>query len=507
MQTVGATWLSEHFQLGAVATVHRSFIDGRRQTTIKADGTVEETFTRYYWPGDHPLDHVEFLLKYDGINLDLLEQVFRQLPTHEVDGYIAQAPTSKYRRRIGFLYEFLTDRKLSAAVGGNLVPILDPERYFTGTPVRISRWRVSNNLLGGPEFCVTIRRTPAIEKKLAPDWPAEIRRLTQNTDPRQWTRAVSYLYLKETKASFAIEREEVTPERGERFVAVLARSGTGQPAEFFAEARLTELQNIIVDPRYAEKGFRQQQNFVGQTLPNFQEKVHYVCPLPTLVPSLIAGLSQFRTRAGQLPAPLRAAVASFGFVYVHPFLDGNGRLHRLLLHDSLAQDGYTDPGLVLPFSSVMLRDSVNYDRVLESVSKIVTQRVRYRLERDHTLVVENAADATGVWRYLDLTAHVEYVLDLIEVTVRRDLPDELNILEQIDRLTSAIKTIVDLPSRKLGVLLSLLRDSRGKLSARKRSSTFAELTDAEVRAIEAAYDEVFPAQPQNPRPERTALES
>ncbi len=495
MQTVGATWLSEHFQLGEVAAAHRSYIDGRRQKTIKADGTEEETFTRYYWPGDHPLDHVEFLLKYDGTHLALLEQVFRRLPASEVDSHIAQAPTSKYRRRIGFLYEFLTGGKLSVAVGGNLVPVLDPAHYFTGTPVRVSRWRVINNLLGTPDFCVTIRRTAAIEKKLIPDWPSEIRRLTQNVDPRQWTRAVSYLYLKETKASFAIEREEVTPERGERFVAVLARSGTGRPEDFLSAARLTELQNIIVDPRYAEKGFRQQQNFVGQTLPNFQEKVHYVCPLPALVPALIAGLAGFRERSADLPAPLRAAVASFGFVYVHPFLDGNGRLHRLLLHDSLALDGYTDPGLVLPFSSVMLRDSASYDRVLESVSRIVNQRVRYRLERDQTLIVENPEDAAPAWRYLDLTAHVEYVLDLIEVTVRRDLPDELSILEQIDRLTSAVKNVVDLPSRKLGILLSHLRENRGRLSARKRTSTFAELTDEEVRAIEAAYHEVFPATP------------
>ena len=29
---------------------------------------------------------------------------------------------------------------------------------------------------------------------------------------------------------------------------------------------------------------------------------------------------------------VKAAAAAFGFVYLHPFMDGNGRLHRFLIH-------------------------------------------------------------------------------------------------------------------------------------------------------------------------------
>lgn len=471
--------------------MRRSFIAGRRMREIKPDGSVEEFFTRYYWPGDHPLDHVEFLLKYDDLNLDLLEQVFRRLPAADVDAYVAESPTSKYRRRIGFLYEFLTPNNLKTEVGGNFVPILDPKRYFTGSGIREPRWRVIDNLLGGAGCCVLVRRTLEIERKLRINWPEQIRQLTSQADPRQWNRAVNYFYLKETKASFAIEREEVTPDRGERFMAVLAQAGTTDGEQLLSVERLTQRQNTIVDPRYAEKGFRTEQNFVGQTLPNFDEKVHYVCPPPALVPTLIAGLRTFYVRGRGLPPPVRAAVISFGFVFVHPFIDGNGRLHRLLLHELLARDGYMDRGIVLPFSAAMLRDSARYDQVLESVSRVVNQRVRYRLERGNKLVIENAREAEGVWRYLDLTSQVEYVLDLIEATVLRDLPDELNALERIDHLTSEIKRVVDLPTRKLNLLLELLRENGGKLSAGKRASTFAELTDDEVAAIEIAYAKRF----------------
>jgi hypothetical protein len=491
VQTVGTSWLLEHYSLGAVLASHRSRIGGRRQRLIKPDGAVEEVFPRNYWPGDHALDHVEFVFKYENLSLDLLEQVFRKIKPTEVDRYVADLPTSKYRRRIGFLYEFLTPNTLKAEVTGNYVPVLDPKKYFTGKSRRNARWRIVDNLLGSAGACPLIRRTPAIEDKLKRDWPAEIRRLTKEASPQLWSRAINYLYLKETKASFAIEREEVTPARSERFVAVLARSATVNPEELLDERRLTTLQNLIVDPRYAAKGFRDEQNYVGQALPGYKEKVHYVCPPPQLVDTLISGLRSFRLRSELLPAPVRAAVASFGFVYVHPFSDGNGRLHRLLLHESLALDGYTDPGTVLPFSAAMLRDSVAYDRVLETVSRGVEARVRYHLEKDGDLVIENRREAEGVWRYPDLTPHVEYVLELIETTVTHDLPEELQTLDQIDRAAVAIKQVVDLPAKKLNLLLAVLIGNRGRLSERKRSANFVELTDPEIAEIERVFAEAF----------------
>jgi len=39
-----------------------------------------------------------------------------------------------------------------------------------------------------------------------------------------------------------------------------------------------------------------------------------------------------------------AAVLAFGFVYIHPFEDGNGRLHRWFIHHVLAISGYSPPG-------------------------------------------------------------------------------------------------------------------------------------------------------------------
>jgi hypothetical protein len=491
MRPLGLLWLSQHFRLPAAAMPQRSYQGSRRKSVIKTDAPVEEYFPRSYWPTDDPLSHLEFALKYEPLNFDLLEQIFRQMPAPTIEAFLHKAPSSKHHRKIGFLYEFLTGRVLTTAVTGNYVPLVDPQKYFTGKALKVPRWRVIDNLLGGAGCCPLVRRTPEIESKLKRDWPKEIRKITQNADARLWARAVNYLYLKETKASFAIEREEVTPSRSERFVALLASSGRVTNETVLDEARLAELQGQIVDPRYAASGYRKEQNYVGQTLPGFQEKVHYICPPPSLVRTLMAGLRTFCLRGRELPAPVRAAVVSFGFVYVHPFLDGNGRLHRLLLHEMLAMDGYTEKEVVLPFSAAMLRDPQSYDRVLESFSKTVVARVRYHLDRVGSMTLENARDSEGVWRYPDLTAHVEYVLELIEATVTRDLPDELAMLGKLDRLASRIKAVVDMPSAKLNLMLALLGENNGRLSKRKRTSHFNELTEKEIAEIETAFSEVF----------------
>ena len=160
MQAVGTLWLIEQFKPAPVVVSQRSYIAGKRISTTLRDGQVEETYPKSYWPGDTALDHVAFALKHEPVSLDLLHQVFRNIPAGEVDAYIATNPTGKYARRIGFLYELLTTHELRTKVAGNFVSVLDEKRYFTGKPHLDQRWRVRNNLLGSAGFCPIIRRTP-----------------------------------------------------------------------------------------------------------------------------------------------------------------------------------------------------------------------------------------------------------------------------------------------------------------------------------------------------------
>jgi Fic family protein len=59
-------------------------------------------------------------------------------------------------------------------------------------------------------------------------------------------------------------------------------------------------------------------------------------------------------REDGLAPVLQAAATAFGFVYVHPFQDGNGRVHRCLIQGVLAERVFTPPGMVFPVSSELL---------------------------------------------------------------------------------------------------------------------------------------------------------
>jgi Fic family protein len=73
----------------------------------------------------------------------------------------------------------------------------------------------------------------------------------------------------------------------------------------------------------------------------------------------------------QVDAVCASALTGFGFLFVHAFEDGNGRIHRFLIHHShhsLAKLDYTPHGIVFPVSAVMLRDLGRYDKALNAFS-------------------------------------------------------------------------------------------------------------------------------------------
>src|SRR5437764_3396732 len=100
---------------------------------------------------------------------------------------------------------------------------------------------------------------------------AKAKKIVEDCDPIVLRRAVHYLFTKETKSSFAIEGEKPTSERTERFVRALAHA-----LEFdtSSKAAFVELQNAIVDARYAQKDWRTGQNYVSETGPGYVEVVH-----------------------------------------------------------------------------------------------------------------------------------------------------------------------------------------------------------------------------------------
>ncbi len=481
---VGYQWLIETYDLKTLPHWCRSYIISKGQNRVE-EGKVF-LYRQRYQPADetHPLEQLQFALKYEGVNLDIMHALFAQLSLSEVEGFVRARPTGGYARRIWFFYEWLTGRVLGLGdvKGGAYVDALDPAQYFTASAVRSPRHRVRDNLLGNRLFCPMVRRTEELEHLEEMDLARAARAVTEHYDPSLVSRAMHYLYAKETMSSYEIERERPSQARVARFTKLLAQSDRLVRID---ESSLIDLQNQIVDQRFAARSYRDFQSYVGEQQDYDRQQLHYIAPKPEDVQELMDGLlmAQERMLQSDLSAVVAAAAVSFGFVYIHPFEDGNGRLHRFLIHYVLSKMGFTPKGMVFPVSAIMLRRMVQYDAVLESVSfPLLALLEDYDLDQDGRLIVRG--ETARHYRYLDYTDMALFLFKCIKRCVERDFPEELDYLVQFDRLRKMIREVVDLPEAKIDLLVRCLKQNNGRLSARKREGHFSMLTDQEIAQIE-----------------------
>lgn len=470
----------------------------RRWSVVRSDtrpreqhleaGRLIETFPASYQRGDDDYDHLVFALKYDGVDPYALVQIFRHTDRDALARRIAGQPTSRYARRLFFFCERLARLPLDLpnATQGTWCPALDPETSFTATGVRSRRHRVIDNLLGDHAFCPVVRRTPTLTRTIAKRLDHRAAQIARGIDPTLLARATRYLYTKETRCSFAIEREK-PGDRMERYVQQLATIGR-LPLD--TEAGLVEVQSSLVDPKYAEKRMRSPGDpevYVGETV-GFREHIHHIGAPSAVIPELMGGWFRMREVEGDGAPVVEAACRSFAFVFIHPFGDGNGRIHRLLLHHVLARRGYTPEHLVVPISSVLLADPRSYDAALEAFSTTVMKTTRYRLDAEGELEIDHCD--VDLYRYPDLTVQAEATFAWLERAIEEDLVGEIEFLRRFDELRTRMREIVEMPDKKEQLFINLCRSNGGRLSERKRSR-FSELDDRTLETLEALVREVM----------------
>jgi len=491
---IGSTWLKNNYQLSNIKLSHESYLGTRSKVEVLQDGTVIETFQKapYSLKANNPLNHLEFALKYDDVQMSFYQAVLKCIPEKDIIEYIKSAPNSKYSRKVGFWYEFLTGERLSIEnrPGINYVDLIDSERYFTGAIVKNSRWRINNNLLGDVGFCPTIKKTNAILKALELDFPEMLRELSKKYSPEILNRANNYLYKKETRSSYEIEKEDPTPARIERFVSLLGNAGKKDILDLLGEESLVMLQNQIVDPRFAATSFRDFQNYIGQTTWNYDEIIGYVCPPPEFLPDLMKDLSISAVKMKGVHPIVRAAVVAFGFVFIHPFEDGNGRIHRFLIHDFLSRDNFLPSGMIIPVSAHVVNNIKLYDDTLEAYSRPLMSLIRYTKNEEQKLVVLNASEVEGYYKFPDLTTQTEYLCKVIENSVSSDLPNELNFLQNYDEAKELMKQKIDMPDKLIDLFIRFTHQNNGIFPKRRRN-TFDMLTDDEIKALQSVFQDVF----------------
>lgn len=109
---------------------------------------------------------------------------------------------------------------------------------------------------------------------------------------------------------------------------------------------------------------RRSQNWIGGARPG---RAAFVPPPPDLVPGLLADLERFiHDPAPALPPLVRVALVHVQFETIHPFLDGNGRIGRLLIAALLEQWGLLREPLVY-LSGYLKRHQAEYHRRLSAV--------------------------------------------------------------------------------------------------------------------------------------------
>ena len=369
----------------------KSFVgQGARHTHSTPDGTAE-TYPRTYWPGEGDFEHLEFALKREGLHLQLLRSLLPRFAPDEVAAYIQSKPTSAYARRIWFLYEEFSGKRLVLpdVAQGNYVDLLDPRDYYTGPPVRQPRHRVNLNLLGSLAFSPMVRRTRALKTAQAKPLEERSRRIIEAIPPELYARALQFLYTKETKSSYAIERETPDQKRSQTFVAALREASQ---RDYLLKDSLVALQRAIVDPRFANTGWRDtinEQNYVGRSVGLTDEEVHFIAPRPQDLPELMSECLEASRRIlnSSLHPVMVAAIIAYPFVFLHPFSDGNGRVHRFLIHYVFSYRRFAPDGVVFPISATMLHRSRDYDASLESFSRRLLPLVEYTMDSHGRMTV------------------------------------------------------------------------------------------------------------------------
>jgi Fic/DOC family protein len=466
---------------------------GERKTHIE-DNRTTEIYPVSYDSGKKLGDQLTFAFKYEGVNLEILSALFKSIDQKELIDFIKIQPTGKYSRLVWFFYEWLTGNELplEEIKQGNYISALDPEKYYViddKLSINYKRQRVTCNLIGTVDYCPLVRKTKRLK-----DFEAmkldDLARNTIDKYPQELLyRATQYLYAKETKSSFEIEREHPDKRRTARFVELLRQAENNS----ISKSELISLQKETVGTRFALDDFRDFQNYVGQSIGPSREIIHFAAPKPENINFLMEGWIKCANNMleSDIPPVITAAVVGYGFVFLHPFDDGNGRLHRYLIHHALGKKHFTPAGLIFPVSATMLKNMNRYDETLEHFSRELMQYVEYTLDDNGEMTVSN--ETVQFYSFQDMTFQSEGLFWFIKDTIEDELNTELEYLNIFDQSRNSMREIVDMPDRKLDLFIQLCLQNHGRL-AKNKYNLFSMLTPDEIKKLSSVVQDIIKTQ-------------
>jgi Fic family protein len=462
----------------------------KKNTNYNKPGWI--IFGPKYNPADTLAGHLTFALKYEGVNLLVFKRLFEKIDQTEVVTIIMSEYSGQYMRKIWFLYEWLMQRKLPIAdlAFKNFIPLLDDKlQYASTSSFNSSRHRIRNNLPGTINFCPLIQRTKKLEGYISKNLSEKTTEVIHGFNKDILLRTSAFLLLKDSKASFTIEGEKPTQNRALRWGKAIGQAGS----KALSKEELLRLQQIVIEnSRFVDMGFRTKGGFVGEHDRTNGE------PIPEHISArwqdlniLVDGLLEttILLENHKFHPVLSAAKIAFGFVFIHPFEDGNGRIHRYLIHHLLSKMKFTPQGIIFPVSSAILERIDDYRKVLEIYSQPILDFIRWKRTPDNNVEVLN--ETIDYYRYFDATIQAEFLFECVESTINNIIPQEVLYLQKYDSLKSWLDDKFEMPDKMVALLIRFLEQNNGVISKRARESEFEAFSKSEIEEIERQYKIIF----------------
>jgi Fic family protein len=264
----------------------------------------------------------------------------------------------------------------------------------------------------------------------------------------------------------------------------MRRLGEGFP---LVNRLLREMHGILLaDGRGADKQpgeFRRSQNWIGGTRPG---NASFVPPPPQRVEECLADLERFLHEP--LNPIVKAALAHVQFETIHPFLDGNGRVGRLLITLSLVNDRVLQRPLLYPslyfkehredyYAQLnAVRQTGDYEQWIDFFAEALGHSAEVAIETGRTILevfrqdrerLRNQGRIAGTLLMIQEALQAKPVASIASLTTRTGLTTPT--------VTTALRELVN-----QGIAVEITGRTRGRLFAYKR---YLEAMAAEEKRV------------------------
>lgn len=427
-------WLTEYFGLSDCIRInnsptHKEALPCLPKSVDKKDDHLTSESKKWGY-----FDHIKQYLIHSYLNIPFLRSIMLKIQRDEITSYISESSHEVIARKIGFWYEFLTEKDIP--VNMNTIfeysDLLDSEIYITGTSEKVPKWFIKNNLLGDARYCPVVRNTSELKNLLDKKLIQKSESLACHYPVGNQVRASNYFFSGRTTFPGSPTKTENINllTRHRKFQTLLQLAGSDNISCILEKERLLRLQNQIVDPEVVADEFRS----IPIQVDSSSSKTLYICPPPSMLQSLMAGLNNVVTKISQVPTEIQAGIISFGFVFIHPFVDGNGRIARFLVHDVINRHSKVLKDSRMLITANLYKDKKGYLKVMQNYCKPITDKINHKCIREDCLEIANPDEVEDYYKYPDLTLQCTFLLKSLYSSITKDIPHEMLFLEKYDKV-------------------------------------------------------------------------